>query len=47
MSGDGSNSYLSKGKFSTSIGSLSVVSNHTTGWASLGGWEIHKSITSL
>ena len=35
--GDGSSSYLSKGKFSTSIGSLSVGSNQTMGWASLGG----------
>ena len=37
--GEGSSSYLSKGKFSTSRGGTSVVSNITTGLASRGGWR--------
>ena len=36
--GEGSSSYLSNGKFSTSNGGRSVVSNSSTGWASRGGW---------
>ena len=39
MRGEGSSSYLSKGKFSTNRGVTSVVSNSTTGQASRGGWE--------
>ena len=35
--GDGSSSYLSKGKFSTSRGGVSTVLNQTIGWTSRGG----------
>ena len=39
VNGDGSNSYLSNGKFSTSIGSVSEASKRTTGCTSRAGWK--------
>jgi len=37
VSGDGSSSYLSNGKFSITTGSHGTHENFTTGWADLGG----------
>ena len=45
MRGEGSNSYLSKGNFSTSIGGLSVGSNHTTGCTSRGGYRGRRGVS--
>ena len=40
--GEGSSSYLSNGKFSTSRGGTSVVLNSSTGLASRGGYRVEK-----
>lgn len=37
VNGEGSNSYLSKGNLSITMGSQSVQENFTTGWDVLGG----------
>jgi len=38
VSGDGSSSYLSNGRFSATTGSHGMQENFTTGWADLGGY---------